>query len=67
MERRSHEEVLKDIEMMQTIRKRVMNGDNVSCPKCGERLIFLDKNSGKHPGIFCPNGDFEILIEYDGL
>ncbi len=64
MKRRSHEEVLKEIEMMQTIRKRVINGENVSCPKCGERLIFLDRNSGEHSGIFCPNKDFEILIEY---
>ncbi|WP_411348053.1 hypothetical protein [Paenibacillus sp. WLX2291] len=62
--RRSHDEVLKEIELMQTTRQKVMSGEKVSCPKCGKNLIFFDKNSGRHPGVFCPNGDFEILIEY---
>lgn len=65
MTKRSKEEILEEIEEMHLLRKKVMSGEKIPCPKCGEYLIFYGKNSGKHPGIFCPNNDFEILIEYD--
>ncbi|AWB43488.1 hypothetical protein DCC85_04130 [Paenibacillus sp. CAA11] len=65
MKKRSHEEILGEIVVIQTIREKLMKGETVKCPKCGEYLNFLGKNSGKHPGVFCPNGDFEILIHYE--
>lgn len=43
---------------------RTINGEKVECPKCGYTLIFNDVNSGKHPGIFCPNNDFRIMMDF---
>lgn len=65
MKKRSREEILSEIEVIQTIREKLMKGERVKCPRCDEYLKFLGKNSGKHPGVFCPNGDFEVLVDYE--
>jgi hypothetical protein len=44
------------------------NGVRVLCPKCRSELkVALDFESadrlGVHPGIFCPNGHVNVLIE----
>ncbi|SCW83736.1 hypothetical protein SAMN04487970_106222 [Paenibacillus tianmuensis] len=65
--RRSREEILREVKRIQRIREKVMAGEEVKCPNCGQTLMFFGKDSGKHPGIYCPTDDFEILIEYDHL
>ncbi|GGF88147.1 hypothetical protein GCM10010912_36770 [Paenibacillus albidus] len=65
MKRRTSEEVLREVDFIQTMREKLMKAEKVKCPRCGEYLKFLGKNSGEHPGVFCPKGDFEILVEYD--
>ncbi|XOK62179.1 hypothetical protein ACJ7K1_03315 [Paenibacillus elgii] len=67
MARRSREEILKEIERVQEIREKVVAGEEVKCPNCGQTLMFFQKDSGRHPGVYCPNDDFEVLIEYDRL
>ncbi|MFB6366569.1 hypothetical protein ACFCP7_21355 [Paenibacillus elgii] len=64
MIRRSLEEILKEVKRIQRIREKVVGGEEVKCPNCGQTLMFFGKDSGKHPGIYCPTDDFEILIEY---
>ena len=64
MEKRTRAEILKEVECNQLIREKVVKGEKVVCPKCGEVLFYSGKQSDKHPGVYCPNDDFEILIEY---
>lgn len=59
------EQFFKEIRELREIRNRVINGETVFCPNCGAQLIFCGLNSGKHPGIFCPNNDFKILMDYN--
>ncbi|GAB1529617.1 MULTISPECIES: hypothetical protein [Brevibacillus] len=53
---------LKEMREIQSICDKAANGENVFCPKCGELLQFFGVDSGKHPGVFCPNNDFQVLI-----
>lgn len=41
---------------------KVLKGEKVPCPNCGEILIYQDVRSGKHPSITCINGDYNVLL-----
>ncbi|ODP27403.1 hypothetical protein PTI45_03209 [Paenibacillus nuruki] len=45
------------------IDKRVLKGEQVPCPYCGEILIYQSMETGKHPAIICSNGDYCVLLE----
>lgn len=49
------------IDHINDIRKRLKQGERVECPKCGALLQYYGPGSDYHPGIFCPNKDFEVL------
>jgi hypothetical protein len=44
------------------IDNRVLKGEKVPCPNCGEILIYQKVDSGKHPSIICINGDYNVLL-----
>jgi transposase len=53
-------------EEYQEIRKiieKVLKGEEAECPHCGMPLVYCGKDSGRHPGIYCPNKDFEVIVE----
>lgn len=54
-----------DFEKYIGIINKLVSGEQVNCPQCGEPLVLRGQNSGTHPGVFCPSDDFEILIEFD--
>ncbi|WP_334073553.1 MULTISPECIES: hypothetical protein [Paenibacillus] len=45
------------------IDNRVLKGEKVPCPTCGEILIYQGPDTGKHPSIICPNHDYSVLLE----
>ncbi|WP_322908156.1 hypothetical protein [Paenibacillus campi] len=57
-------EFIKEIRTLQNIVDRAMVGEKVYCPNCGELLMINKLGSGKHPSVFCPNGDFRAMIDY---
>jgi len=61
---KSNNEFIKEIREMQDIFERAMKGEEVCCPKCGEKLVFYVLGSGKHPGLFCINNDFKVLMDF---
>lgn len=52
------------IDRIHDICKRLKDGEQVECPKCGALLHYYGPGSGYHPGVFCPNEDFWVLEEY---
>lgn len=46
-----------------SIAERLNSGETVICNVCKEPLVLRQPGSGYHPGIFCPNGCTEIMIE----
>lgn len=62
--RKSNEEFFKQVREMQDICDRAMKGEEVNCPNCGEKLTFYGIDSGRHPGVFCPNNDFKVLMDF---
>jgi hypothetical protein len=40
---------------------RVLHGEKVPCPNCGEILIYQNIEDGKHPSIICINGDYNVF------
>lgn len=58
------EQFFKEMKELREIINKVSRGETALCPKCGAKLVYYDRNSGKHPGIFCPNNDFKTLLDY---
>ncbi|MFD1886779.1 hypothetical protein [Paenibacillus wenxiniae] len=50
-------------DLEQDIDVRVIRGDKVPCPICGQILIYQQAEDGKHPAIICPNEDYSVLLE----
>lgn len=42
--------------------KMVLNGDKVSCPYCGQILLYQKAESVKHPSILYPSGDYHVRV-----
>lgn len=61
--KKTHQEILKDIEEQETLIAQVMNGEEVYCKVCGKPLVFKNPGSGVHPGIYCGTGCTEILLD----
>jgi hypothetical protein len=64
MEEKTRQQHIEEIRKTKDIVKRAVNGEIVACPKCGEILVYCGPESGKHPGVFCPNKDFEVYMEF---
>ncbi len=58
------DKIISEMRAIRDLGEKAMNGEDVYCPKCGALLTFYGPNSGKHPGLFCPNGDFKTLLDY---
>jgi hypothetical protein len=46
-----------------TIMEQLDRGESVFCKICNEPLVLRLLGSGYHPGVYCPQGCTEILIE----
>lgn len=44
------------------INMKVLKGENVPCPNCGQILVYQNAESGKHPSIICPAGDYHVRL-----
>lgn len=50
------------------IESRVIKGEKVLCPECGELLYFVrDWSKDIHPGVYCPNGHFKTMMTIEML
>ncbi|MDY8091442.1 MULTISPECIES: hypothetical protein [Paenibacillus] len=44
------------------IDRKVLNGEKVPCPNCGKILLYQKAESGMHPSIICPSGDYHVRL-----
>lgn len=47
-----------DVEIL----NRVIKGEVVGCPFCGEILVYQTVEQGLPPAVICPNGDYRLKI-----
>jgi hypothetical protein len=56
--------ILEESARLEKLMADVGAGMEVPCDKCKLPLAFFGPKSGRHPGIFCPTGCTEILMEF---
>lgn len=54
--------LLEEVAAKERMMADVIAGKPVACPVCALPLAYFDTDSGRHPGIYCPTGCTQILM-----